>query len=178
MKYAKYLILFLLSLNVAQAQLAPTNPPPAQIITFDAPSPIFNIANYNIYYGNSTGFYTNKINIGTNTVYTLSLLRGATYFAAATSTDINGLESDFSNEITFTVPSLPPAPTNLRLFAYDPIAQSIYGIANEFQLLSLQKTEEFNNWTNITDLATDDNGVFYYVDNNTNDYAFYRLQIK
>lgn len=178
MKYAKYLILFLLSLNVAQAQLTPTNPPPAQIITFDAPSPIFNIVNYNIYYGNNTGYYTNKINIGTNTVYTLSLLRGATYFAAATSTDINGLESNFSNEITFTVPSLPPAPTNLRVFAYDPIAQSVYGIMNELQLFSLEKTNEFDDWANIGDSNSDTNGFFYVVDNNTNDYAFYRIRIQ
>ena len=73
------------------------------------PSPGGSIAGYRLYEGVASRTYTNVISAGTVTTSTVSgLASGATYFFAVTAYDTNGLESDFSSEISYTV----PLPTN------------------------------------------------------------------
>jgi hypothetical protein len=70
-----------------------------------SPSPIANVAGYNIYYGGASRSYTNSVNLGSVTNITISgLTEGATYFFAATTVDSSGNESDFSNEATYAIP--------------------------------------------------------------------------
>ncbi len=67
------------------------------------PSPGTNdvIANYNLYYGAASGTYTNVVAAGTNLTASVSnLLEGITYYFAATAVDTNGLESDYSAEVS------------------------------------------------------------------------------
>lgn len=63
-----------------------------------------------------SGNYSNKISVGNVTNTTISgLLEGVTYYFAATASDTLGLESDLSNETSYTVPNIRPAPVkNLR----------------------------------------------------------------
>jgi hypothetical protein len=69
------------------------------------PSASSGIAGYRLYEGGASRSYTNVIAAGKATTATASnLLSGASYFFAVTAVDTNGLESDFSNEITYTVP--------------------------------------------------------------------------
>jgi hypothetical protein len=64
------------------------------------------LAGYTIYYGTASGNYQWMVDVGDVTTYTLSNLTiGATYYAAATAFTTTDLESDFSNEVMFTVPS-------------------------------------------------------------------------
>lgn len=83
------------------------------------PSPSTDVNGYRIYYGNATRAYTNAVpvNGAQNTNCTVSnLLVGLTYYFAATATATNGLESDFSNEVSYQVPSTPiPVPQGLRI---------------------------------------------------------------
>lgn len=73
------------------------------------PSAGANIAGYRIYYGPASRTYTNTISVGTATSATISnLIGGATYFFAATAYDTASLESDFSNEVTYTNIVSPP----------------------------------------------------------------------
>ncbi len=68
------------------------------------------IAGYRLYQGASSRSYTNVITTGNATTATVSnLVRGATYFFAVTAYSTNGLESEYSNEITYTVSNTPPA---------------------------------------------------------------------
>jgi hypothetical protein len=70
------------------------------------------IAGYKLYYGSATGSYTNDIDVGNVTTTTLSgLVNGVTYYFAATAYDTLGLESGYSGEVNYTVPSTnaPPA---------------------------------------------------------------------
>lgn len=65
------------------------------------------IAHYNVYWGRATRTYTNAVNVGTNLTATITnLIAGPTYHFAATATDASGLESDYSDEVTWTW--LPP----------------------------------------------------------------------
>ena len=73
-------------------------PPPSVTLAWD-PSPDPTVAGYSIYYGASTGSYTNLANVGLGTNGVVSnLLAGTTYYFAVTAHTAFGLESDFSNE--------------------------------------------------------------------------------
>jgi hypothetical protein len=77
------------------------------------------ITNYAVYCGTVSGTYTNinKVMAGTNLTASVSnLVRGATYYFAATATDTNGLESLYSTEVSCKIPPpRPPPPTVLRV---------------------------------------------------------------
>lgn len=65
------------------------------------------VTNYNIYYGVSSQTYTNKVPVAycTNKTGVVSnLLRGVTYYFAATAVDRFGLESDYSSEVSILTP--------------------------------------------------------------------------
>jgi hypothetical protein len=70
------------------------------------PSPGTNtIASYNLYYGGASGTYANVVSAGTNTTVSISnLVEGATYYFAATAVDTDGLESDYSTEVSALIP--------------------------------------------------------------------------
>src|SRR5437879_4633464 len=73
------------------------------------PSTSTNVAGYHIYYGVASRSYTNSISVDLATTATVSgLLEGVTYYFAATALDTAGLESDFSNETSYSVPNQPP----------------------------------------------------------------------
>ena len=63
------------------------------------------IANYNLYYGGASATYTNVVSAGTATTASVSnLIEGCTYYFAATAVDTNGLESDYSTEVSALIP--------------------------------------------------------------------------
>jgi hypothetical protein len=89
---------------------------PANVTLAWDPSVDPGVSGYNLYYGSASGTYTNVVVAGTATSATVSnLVRGSTYyFAATTFTDI-GLESDYSSEITYAVPGDPAGSLQVAL---------------------------------------------------------------
>jgi hypothetical protein len=86
-------------------------------LTWDK-SPDPSVTGYKLYWGVSTANYTNRIDVGTNIVGTVSnLIASTTYYFAATAYNAPGLESAYSNEVNYTPFNVPPtnAPTNLRV---------------------------------------------------------------
>jgi hypothetical protein len=74
------------------------------------PNPAADIAGYNVYYGLASRSYTNSVNAGNTTTNRITgLSSGVTYYFTATAYNTSGVESDFSNEISYTVP---PAQAN------------------------------------------------------------------
>jgi hypothetical protein len=64
------------------------------------------IAGYYLYVGTSTGSYDTTNDVSNLTQATLTnLLAGSTYFFAVTAYDANRLQSDFSTEISYSVPT-------------------------------------------------------------------------
>jgi hypothetical protein len=83
----------------------------AQVTLAWDPSNQSNLKGYKIYYGTVSGNYQWTIDAGNETSYMVTGLNtGATYYAAATAYNNSGLESSFSNEVTFTVSSIPGPP--------------------------------------------------------------------
>jgi fibronectin type 3 domain-containing protein len=63
------------------------------------------VASYKIYTGTSSGSYSQNTNVGFANPYTVTnLTEGKTYYFAATALGSNGLESGYSNQVSYTVP--------------------------------------------------------------------------
>jgi uncharacterized protein YqjF (DUF2071 family) len=93
------------------------------------PSPDANVVRYYVYYGVASGDYTNRVDAGNATSVTISnLVVGCTYYFAATAMDDSGLESDFSNEVSYTVPA-PKQPAAITLtqlqYVYDGLPKTV-----------------------------------------------------
>lgn len=180
MKLVKFLLLALIGVYSLNAQLVPNNPPPKVVLAWDA-SQSAGITNYNIYYGSSSGYYTNKISVGldTSAMIDTGLIRGVTYYFAVTAQDDFGLESNFSIELVKNIRSIPLSPENLRELEYDPFAQAVYGNSVENQLYAVERTSDFDSWVIIGDVISDDAGDFYILDDNPPlKKGFYRLITK
>lgn len=66
------------------------------------------VVGYNLYYGPSSKTYTNLISVGQSTSSVVSnLAAGATYYFAATTINLAGLESIFSTEVVYQVGGAP-----------------------------------------------------------------------
>lgn len=61
-------------------------------------SDLTDLAGFKLYYGTSSRSYSNPINIGNTTTYTVSGLQAGTYYFAVTAYDYSGNESDYSDE--------------------------------------------------------------------------------
>ena len=69
------------------------------------PSPGPGVAGYRIYYGATSGNYTNSVTVGNVTTSTIpDLVSGAMYFITTKAYNAAGVESLFSNEIFYIVP--------------------------------------------------------------------------
>lgn len=108
------------------------------------------VVGYNLYYGPASGTYTNIVSAGSATNITVAnLVPGATYYFAATAYDSTGLESIYSAEVSYIVPSgasnqvptLNPLPNVVVLESAGTQSVSLSGISsgspNETQTLTV-----------------------------------------
>ncbi|HHP7235166.1 MAG TPA: fibronectin type III domain-containing protein [Desulfobacterales bacterium] len=64
------------------------------------------LAGYKVYYGKSSGIYSNNFDVGEQTYCEIrNLVEGQTYYFSVTAYDIEGNESTFSEEISHTIPT-------------------------------------------------------------------------
>lgn len=79
-------------------------------LSWDAPTTntdgtdLTDLAGYKIHYGTSPGIYDSVIDVAKVTTYTVTELSPATYYFVVTAYDEGGNESDYSNEVSKTVP--------------------------------------------------------------------------
>ncbi len=72
-------------------------------------TPLTDLAGYKIYYGTSANNYSQNIDVGNVTTYTIdNLTEGLTYYFVATAYDTSGNESEYSNEVNKFISSIPP----------------------------------------------------------------------
>ncbi len=97
----------------------PPSLPAAQVAFSWLPNTEPTLAGYKIYYGTSSGNYTNVTDVGFPPVVDGrvqadidNLTPGKTYYFAATAYDSSGVESDYSNEVSTTVPETTPPPSS------------------------------------------------------------------
>jgi hypothetical protein len=82
----------------------------AQVVLAWDPNPEPSVTGYRVYYGTSSYYYSNVIDVGNRTDCTITgLLPGITYYIAATTCSSTGDESNFSGEIVYAVPGASPS---------------------------------------------------------------------
>ena len=78
----------------------------AQVIVTWHPNKESDIAGYRLHFGSERGKYTSTVDVGNQTSWVLSNIgSGRRYYFAATAYDIDGNESDYSQEVVHTVGS-------------------------------------------------------------------------
>jgi hypothetical protein len=132
------------------------------------------VVGYYLYYGTTTGVYTNKIDAGTNTTFTATgLVAGSTYYFSTTSYNAAGIESSFVPEVSYLVPGILTAtqnPANGIMRIQFPVAP-----AHSYQL---QASFDLKSWSNLWLTPTQTtNGWVEYDEpcTNTPSMKFYRL---
>ena len=170
---------FLLSL---QCPALDTNLTGTLTLAWD-PSTDPSVVGYRLYQGGESQVYSNVVDVGAaNTTTIKGLAPGATYYFAVTAYDANGFESDFSGEISYTVPItavLPPSlVANLGLAVNDFGQAMVSGTAPAGYVFSVLVTDDFAAWTMIGTATADASGALQFTDPLSPFYStqFYRFQ--
>lgn len=129
--------------------------------------------------------YTNMVSTGTNLAVTVSnLVSGVTYYFAATATDTNALESDYSGEVSKTILSPPPpAPLTNVVVSIRAIGSGQIHLQSKIcpNALStvLYQTALLNPWVvAASNVVADVYGNFVYIEIPTNTMRFYKVLLQ
>lgn len=169
--------LFLIQCASAQTKRSTTsvrvgwNPPPAALSNIT----------YRVYYGVASGVYTNHNDAGSALTNTITgLVRGVTYYLAATDLE-NGVESGYSNEITYTPPlkkmaeQVPVLSVPLSLTRTNgEVLLSATG--KPYQLYVVYATDDFNEWEVVGQVRADASGILEFLKAETGSARFYVIQ--
>jgi hypothetical protein len=139
-------------------------------------SPDTSVTGYRVHYGPASGNYTNSVavgNVATKTV--IGLTSGATYFFAVTAYDAKGVESPFSNEISFA-PGV--AQVGIRVATNRQAVLTVKGlIGQKYDILA---TQNLTNWVVLGTVTLGATGATNFTDTNAANFPrrFYRTQQK
>jgi len=139
-------------------------------------NPEANVTGYRIHYGVESRTYANMVDAGNATSVTIAnLVEGATYYFAATAYNPLGLESDYSDEISYTVPTA-FARLQIRAAPAGQVALTVTGLIGH--TYDIQATQDFETWTVIDTEAVGAGGSFEFTDTNAanSSMRFYRTR--
>jgi fibronectin type 3 domain-containing protein len=106
-----------------------------------------NIGGYRVYYGTNSRSYETNIDVGNFTEWRLAgLSNGITHYFAVTAYDTDGLESDFSNEVSYR--TKPNAPRNLR-------------VVKDSTNVTVQASSDLNTWAAVATEPATNKARFY-----------------
>ena len=131
------------------------------------------VTGYNLYFGGASRTYTNMASVGNTTSATVDgLIEGKTYFFAVTAYDVDGDESDYSDETVYIVPGFlaitpgtnPGDPIRVQF----PVAPAHW--------YELQVSGDLRSWTTVWQtLGVSNNWVEFDAPVSTSGAQFYRL---
>ena len=182
-------IFLVLSLVVVSTLLLASNavaldPTPLGTLTLAwDPSPDPTVVGYELYQGVESLTYTSMVDVGNADTTTITgLIPGATYFFAVTAYDSTGLESTFSGEISYTVPTsavLAPGQLGNVTVSVNADGQLVLSaIAPAGYVYSVLATQDFASWTSVGTVTAGTSGDVQFTDPLSPFYTsrFYRLQ--
>ena len=104
--------MLIFSVSIVTSHFSATNALAAQAaLSWSAPinadgTPVTNLKGYKVHVGTTPGSYSQHLDVGNVTSYTLtSLAEGTTYYTAVSDYDTNGAESGYSNEVSKNFPA-------------------------------------------------------------------------
>ena len=139
------------------------------------PSPDPSVAGYNIYYGTQSRVYANVVAVENTQVATITgLTPGVPYFLTVVSRSIDGVESPYSGEISFTLPSTAPV---LRATVTLSGGVNLTAAAPPSHSYDVLATEDFSLWRAIGTATADASGSISFNDPDVSQYPsrFYLL---
>lgn len=129
--------------------------------------------------------YTNTVSSGTNLTATVSnLVAGVTYYFSATATDTAALESDYSSEVSLSIPLPVMKPITNAIVRITSLTGGLVQLQTKLcpfaKATVLVKTNLLQVGWNImaTNVTADSYGNFVYVDSTTAPMKFYKLQMQ
>lgn len=138
------------------------------------PNPEPTVIGYRAHYGVASRNYPYPADVGNTTSVTIfGLVEGTTYYFAITAYNVLGLESDFSEELTY-VPGKPSV--RARVSASGQAVLTLCGRIN--QAYAIEATENFNAWTAIATVTLGAKGTYEFTDSRVSLFPrrFYRLR--
>jgi hypothetical protein len=130
------------------------------------------VAGHIIHYGVESGNYTESMIVENATTVTLSgLTSGITYFFAVTAYTASGLQSDFSDEVSFV-----PGRHKLGIRANTAGGHVLKVHGQIGHTYDIEATEDFKTWTSISTVVIPDGGSLDFIDTNAAQFTsrFYR----
>jgi len=128
-------------------------------------SPSSGVTGYRVYMGTASGNYTSNVAAGNATTTTLSgLTSGTTYFFAVKAYNASGVESAFSNEISFTPGSTSPGSVTIQL-SVAPNGQAVLtvqGLAGH--TYNIEATQDLTTWSTLGTATVGAGGTGSYTD--------------
>lgn len=140
------------------------------------PSTSPEVVSYIAYRGTAPGNYTRSSNVGNLTTATISgLFFGITYYFAITAADVDGLESDFSNEFSYRL-ELPRVQLQSRGLVNGQFVLTVTGLAGN--RYNLEATQDLATWTVIGTVTVGAGGSLDFTDTNAANYPqrYYRTR--
>jgi Fibronectin type III domain len=138
------------------------------------PSPDASVTGYRIHYGVASEQYTNSIVVGNLTSDTVpGLVSGVTYYFAITAYDATGMQSPFSNEISY---QLAFSQMELRANAARQMILTVTGQSGH--IYDIEATQNLTTWAVIGVVAPGAGGIIEFTDASAASYAkrFYRVR--
>lgn len=137
-------------------------------------SPSTDVTGYRVYYGASSGNYSNSVVVGNATNNTVGgLTGGVAYYFVVASYTASGVLSIFSNEILYA-PALPATPSSLSTIKRGVV--SVKGLSGkQYDILASQN---LTTWTLIGTVTLGVSGTLNFTDQNASGFSrrFYRVQ--
>ena len=170
-------VIAILAVLSAPVQALSAIVPPTQSVTLAWDLSIDpTVVGYKIYYGVASRTYTSMVDVGNATSVTISgLVEGTTYFFAATAYNTLGLESDYSDELSYTVPGVLPT-VRIRVTPDGQVVLTVIGqIGHTYDI---QTTQTFTAWTVIDTVTVGAGGSLEFIDPNAANFParFYRTR--
>jgi hypothetical protein len=139
------------------------------------------VVGYTIYFGGASGKYTNTLPAGNATNATISgLIPGTTYYFAATTYNSSGVQSPFSNEASYSVPTnAVPTPSPGVQLRVTPTRQFILTVTGPVgHTYDIQASQDLKTWTVIGTVTVGASGSVDFTDTNAASFSrrFYRTR--
>lgn len=167
-------ILFATLLNTPGVAFAQTVPPSYNVSLAWVASPSTDVTGYRVRYGTDSGSYTASISLGKVTTATVpGLASGVTYYFAVTAINASGLESNFSNQVSFQ-PGLQGA--SIQPAANGEMVLTVKGLIG--QQYDIEAAQDLKTWTIISTVTLGDGGSLEFTDPNAAAFPkrFYRIR--
>ena len=170
----------LLVLNLSVLQTAAVLPGSLTLAWDPSSNPT--VVGYRLYDGIASENYANMVDVGSNLTATMfGLVGGTTYYFAVTAYDSAGLESAFSAQISYTVPtSAPrsPIPASLFISQNDSNETVLSGTGPAGYVYDVCGSMDLSSWLTIGTATVDPSGALQFIDGASValPWRFYRLK--